>query len=175
MTENDFSYNQRGSYLDYNNNNRRQTWDYSNLKPHSEEKKESEHKYNDVWLWGPYRPEKPEMDLTWKQLEGEKKYRYAYYENEKPKSLEDLTRFRTNEIRGEFELLQNLFYNNYKDGIKGFDQFNTFENLLPIKETAVILNLYDEDGRMIRQKREYMLEDVSQDTYMNANYIKTCY
>ena len=85
-------------------------------------------------------------------METGQKYKYVYYENEKPKSLHQLAGSKPKDIRDEFDELENLFYN-YKDGIKDyeqdFDKYNVWKDLLPIKETAVILNVYDEDGRKI--------------------------
>lgn len=46
---------------------------------------------------------------------------------------------------------------------------------MPFTETAVVLNVYDRKGRKIDQKRQFMVEDVSDFTYNNANFIKSSF
>jgi len=95
----------------------------------------------------------------------------------------DVLKLNTNNIEEEFNILNEVTSgtmsfpladnSSYKPCIQGFGQFNVYEEILPFKDTAVILDIYDSKGRKIDQKRENMI--INENTYINANFIKTAF
>ena len=95
---------------------------------------------------------------------------------ETPKAIGPLCDLEESQIKKEFNVLDGLC-KNVEDGkeiIYGFGELNESEYRCPYAETAVILNIYNEYGIKVDQKRREMIEDINDQTYINANYIKSC-
>ena len=78
------------------------------------------------------------------------------------------------DIQGEFAVLGRLFTWNAKSSkptLDNFGKLNIYYDVRPFVETAVILNKPGEEN--LEVTKEYLLENLNNDTYINANYIKS--